>query len=71
MVCPKGYRKWLEPEKLSLDCISSLMYISFCGNKDKYLRFIEKNFDRILTYLKHQTQSHKLYVDKLSIRTKI
>lgn len=55
-------RIWMEPEKLSLDCISTLMYMSFCGNKDTYLRFIERNVDLILTYLKHQTKSHKLYI---------
>lgn len=54
---------WMEPEKLSLDCISTLMYMSFCGNKDTYLRFIERNFDLILTYLKHQTKSHRIYID--------
>lgn len=54
---------WMEPEKLSLDCISTLMYVSFCGNKDTYVKFIERNFDLILTYLKHQTKSHKIYID--------
>ena len=32
-------RIWQVSEKLSLDCISTLMYISFCGNKDAYLKF--------------------------------
>ena len=54
---------WIEPEKFSLDCISTLMYVSFCGNKDTYLRFIEGNLDIILTYLKHQTKSHRIYID--------
>ena len=54
---------WKESEKLSLDCISTLMYISFCGNKDVYKKFVEKNLDLILEYLKRQTKSHKIYTD--------
>lgn len=54
---------WAEPNKLSLDCISSFMYLSFCGNKKTYLRFVKNNIGNILTYLKHQTRSHRLYID--------
>lgn len=54
---------WKEPEKLSLDCISTLMYISFCGNKDLYEKFVAKNLDLIIGYLKRQTKSHKIYID--------
>lgn len=54
---------WKEPEKLSLGCISTLMYISFCGNKHVYEKFIAKNLDLILGYLKRQTKSHKIYID--------
>lgn len=55
---------WSEPEKLPLDCMSALMYVSYCGNRDKFSSFIEGNLDRVLIYLKHKTRSHKLYVDK-------
>ena len=54
---------WIEPEKLTLECISTLMYISYCGNKDVYMEFVGRNLQRILTYLKHQTKSHKIFVD--------
>lgn len=48
---------------MSLECISTLMYISYCGNKDVYTIFVTKNLSRILTYLKHQTKSYELFVD--------
>jgi hypothetical protein len=54
---------WIEPEKLTLECVSTLMYISYCGNKDVYMEFIERNLDRILTYLKYKTKSHRLFID--------
>lgn len=54
---------WKEPEKLSLDCISMLMYIAFCGNRDVYKRFVDKNLNLVLEYLKRQTKSHKIYID--------
>lgn len=54
---------WKESEMLSLDCISTLMYISFCGNKDTYEKFVIKNLDFILGYLKRKTKSHKIYID--------
>lgn len=54
---------WIEPEKLTLECMSALMYISYCGNKDIYMEFVERNLKRILTYLKQQTKSHKIFID--------
>ena len=54
---------WIEPEKLTLECISTLMYISYCGNKDVYMEFVGRNLRRILTYLKQQTKSHKIFID--------
>lgn len=56
-------RIWLESEKLSLDCISTLMYISYCGNKDVYSKFVEKEIKHIVTYLKQQTKSQKIWID--------
>ncbi len=54
---------WIEPEKLTLECISTLMYISYCGNKDVYMEFVGRNLKRILTYLKQKTKSHKIFID--------
>lgn len=54
---------WTSSKRLSLECISTLMYISYCGNKDVYTIFVTKNLSRILTYLKHQTKSYELFVD--------
>ncbi len=54
---------WGAPEKLTLECISTLMYISYCGNKDVYMEFVGKNLTNILTYFKQQTKSHKLFID--------
>ena len=56
-------RIWLEPEKLSLDCISTLMYVSYCGNKDVYIKFVERELKHIVTYLKQQTKSQKIWID--------
>lgn len=54
---------WNESERLSLECISTLMYVYFCENKTGYMEFVDKNLKHILTYLKHKTKSHKIYVD--------
>ena len=55
---------WNQPEKYSLDCITTLMYVSFCGNRETYTKFVNTYLDCILTYLKHKTNSYELYVDK-------
>ena len=54
---------WREAEKLTLDCISTLMYISYCGNKDVYMEFVGRNLKSVLTYLKQQTKSYRIYID--------
>lgn len=53
---------WLNAEKWNIDTMSLLMYTSFCGNRERYLGFVESNLPKILTYLKHKTKSHRLYV---------
>ncbi len=53
---------WSNSEKYNIDTMSLLMYTSFCGNRDRYLGFVELNLPKILTYLKHKTKSHRLYV---------
>ncbi|MCX4299627.1 MAG: hypothetical protein OSJ73_21860 [Lachnospiraceae bacterium] len=53
---------WSTSEKYNIDTMSLLMYTSFCGNRERYLGFVESNLPMILTYLKHKTKSHRLYV---------
>lgn len=54
---------WSKSEKLTLECISTLMYLSYCGNREKYMEFVERNLKSILTYLKQQTRSHRVFID--------
>lgn len=54
---------WIVPKKLTLECISTLMYISYCGNKDAYMEFVGRKLTNILTYFKQQTKSHTIFID--------
>lgn len=54
---------WQEAEKYPVECISSAMYCSFCGNREEYSSFVEANLDQILRYLKHHTNSHRMYIE--------
>lgn len=54
---------WNKSEKLTLECISTLMYLSYCGNREKYMEFVERNLKSILTYLKQRTRSHSVFID--------
>lgn len=54
---------WKKPEKLSLECVASFMFASYCGNKNEYMAFVNNNFNRIMQFLKERTHSHRLYVD--------
>ena len=54
---------WSKSEKLTLDCLSTLMYLSYCGNREKYMEFVERNLKSILTYLKQWTRSHRVFID--------
>ena len=54
---------WSKSEKLTLDCISTLMYLSYCGNREKYMEFVERNLKSVLTYLKQRTRSHRVFID--------
>ena len=54
---------WSKPEKLTLECVSTLMYLSYCGNREKYMEFVERNLKSILTYLKQWTRSHRVFID--------
>ena len=55
---------WSKPEKLTLECVSTLMYLSYCGNREKYMEFVERNLKSILTYLKQWTRSHRVFKKK-------
>lgn len=54
---------WSKSEKLTLECISTLLYLSYCGNREKYMEFVERNIKSILTYLKQRTRSHRVFID--------
>ena len=53
---------WTKAENCSIKTVSSLMYSSFCGNKNEYSEFVKNNFSRIISYLKRKTKSHKVQV---------
>lgn len=53
---------WTNAENHSIKTVSSLMYSSFCGNKEVYNEFVNNNLPRIINYLKCQTSSHKVQV---------
>lgn len=55
---------WLRENELTLETISTLMYGFYCGNKDKYIEFVEKNLDLVINYLKRQTKSYKIFINK-------
>jgi hypothetical protein len=58
---------WIRAEKCSIDTVSLLMYTSYCGNREIYKRFITENLERILTYLKQKTFSHRIFVTENTI----
>lgn len=49
-------------DEYAIDSIVSLMYTSYCGNREVYYDFVRVNIQSILLYLKHKTFSHNLYV---------
>lgn len=61
---------WAKAESYPVKTVASLMYSSFCGNRDEYSEFVKNNFKRILGYLKRKTNSHKIQVsdDKKEIK---
>lgn len=54
---------WQGTEEYPVECVSSAMYCSFCGNRREYNSFIETNLDKILRYFKHHTNSHRIYIE--------
>ncbi len=63
---------WDKSENYSLKTVASLMYSSFCGNKNEYLRFVKSNLTKIINYLKRKTDSHVIQIsdDNTEIKVK-
>lgn len=55
---------WCKENELTLEAISTLMYVYYCGNKDKYIEYVEKNLDLIVNYLEQKTKSYKIFINK-------
>ena len=55
---------WSRSEECSIETMSLLMYVSYCGNREVYKCFIEENMKMILTYLKQKTYSHNIFVNE-------
>ncbi len=53
---------WEGKNIYSEDSISSIMYTCFCGDRELYLNFVNKNISSILSYLKASTESLRVYV---------
>ncbi len=53
---------WENRDKYTIDLISSIMYTCFCGNKEIYSLFVEKNLPVILSHLKMATKSLKVFL---------
>ena len=47
------------------------MYSAFCGNKDEYSTFVTANLQRIISYLKRKTNSHKVQVSDDNKKIKV
>lgn len=62
---------WVKAEDHSVKTVSSLMYSSFCGNKDGYSEFVRNNLQRIISYLKRKTNSHKIQVSDDNKKIKV
>ena len=62
---------WAKAETLSIKTVSSLMYSAFCGNKEEYSTFVTANLQRIISYLKRKTNSHKVQVSDDNKKIKV
>ena len=54
---------WVSPDSFTLETVSTLMYLSYCGNNEEYTKLVNQNLHHILVYLKHITKSHRVYID--------
>lgn len=55
---------WKSVNSYSIKTISTMMYTCFCGNKESYIVFVNENLNNILTYLRNETKSLRVYVNK-------
>lgn len=53
---------WIDRDQYSVEAMANILYTSFCGNREEYDCFVEKNLLDILIYLKRETQSLKLFL---------
>lgn len=58
---------WDNLHKISFEVFTKYMYLSFLGNKDDYFGFFDENKKRILTYIKHETNSLRIYTNQNEI----
>ncbi|WP_196592632.1 P-loop NTPase [Pectinatus sottacetonis] len=62
---------WAHSASYSLESLALLMYTCFCGNKSKYIDYVDKNIVKIIQYLKRKTNSLEIsYQDKKNIYIK-
>lgn len=52
---------WNNIDNYSLEAISDIMYISWMGNKESYLSFVNTNLEEILVLLRNRTKSLKIH----------
>lgn len=62
---------WDKAENYYIKTVVSLMYSSFCGNKEEYSEFVRDNLPKIISYLKCKTNSHKLQVSNNNNEIKV
>lgn len=55
---------WEARRNLTINEISNIMYVCFCGNKETYTTFVKGNLSDILNYLKISTASLKLFLSE-------
>lgn len=55
---------WENKDEYDAEIISNVMYTCFCGDRGGYLSFVDGSLEDILLYLKHSTNSLKIFVDQ-------
>lgn len=55
---------WKNKNEYNVEIISNVMYTCFCGDREVYLSFVKGSHENILLYLKHSTNSLKIFVDE-------
>ncbi len=55
---------WESVNSHSIETISTIMYTCFCGNKESYMVYVNERMNYILTYLRNETKSLRVYVNE-------